>query len=37
MLTDRIKVMYGKEIADRYIELLNNHGIKYAKRGMCNT
>jgi ribonucleoside-triphosphate reductase len=27
MLTDRIKVMYGKEIADRYIELLNNHYI----------
>lgn len=27
MLTDRIKEMYGKEIADRYIELLNQHYI----------
>lgn len=27
MLTDRIKEMYGKEIADRYIDLLNNHYI----------
>lgn len=27
LLTDRIKEMYGKEIADRYIDLLNNHYI----------
>ena len=27
MLTDRIKEMYGKEISDRYINLLNNHYI----------
>ncbi|MCH5244473.1 MAG: anaerobic ribonucleoside-triphosphate reductase [Lentimicrobiaceae bacterium] len=27
MLTDRLKDMYGKEVADRYIELLNNHYI----------
>ena len=27
MLTDRLKEMYGKEIADRYIDLLNNHYI----------
>lgn len=27
MLTDRLKEMYGKEIADRYIQLLNNHYI----------
>lgn len=27
MLTDRIKEMYGKEVADKYIELLNNHFI----------
>jgi ribonucleoside-triphosphate reductase len=27
MLTDRIKEMYGKELADRYIELLNDHFI----------
>lgn len=27
MLTDRIKEMYGKELADRYIELLNSHYI----------
>lgn len=27
MLTDRLKEMYGKELADRYIELLNNHYI----------
>ena len=27
LLTDRIKVMYGKELADRYIELLTNHFI----------
>lgn len=27
MLTDRIKEMYGKETADKYIELLNNHFI----------
>ncbi len=27
MLTDRIKEMYGKEVADRYIDLLNNHFI----------
>lgn len=27
MLTDKIKEMYGKELADRYIELLNNHYI----------
>lgn len=27
MLTDRLKDMYGKELADRYIDLLNNHFI----------
>lgn len=27
MLTDRLKEMYGKEIADKYIDLLNNHYI----------
>jgi ribonucleoside-triphosphate reductase len=27
MLTDRLKEMYGKELADKYIELLNNHYI----------
>ncbi len=27
MLTDKLKDMYGKEVADRYIELLNNHFI----------
>jgi ribonucleoside-triphosphate reductase len=27
MLTDRLKEMYGKEIADKYIDLLNNHFI----------
>lgn len=27
MLTDKIKEMYGKELADRYNELLNNHYI----------
>jgi ribonucleoside-triphosphate reductase len=27
MLTDRIKEMFGKEVADRYIDLLNNHYI----------
>ncbi|MDH8701413.1 anaerobic ribonucleoside-triphosphate reductase [Dysgonomonadaceae bacterium PH5-43] len=27
MLTDRIKEMYGKEISDKYIDLLNNHFI----------
>lgn len=27
MLTDRIKEMYGKELSDKYIELLNNHFI----------
>lgn len=27
MLTDRIKEMYGKTTADRYLELLNNHFI----------
>ncbi len=27
MLCDRIKDMYGKEVADRYIELLNHHFI----------
>jgi len=27
MLTDRIKEMYGKEVSDRYINLLNNHYI----------
>lgn len=27
MLTDRIKEMYGKPTADRYLELLNNHFI----------
>ncbi|MDR2385231.1 MAG: anaerobic ribonucleoside-triphosphate reductase [Tannerella sp.] len=27
MLTDRLKKMYGKEVADKYIELLNSHYI----------
>lgn len=27
MLTDRLKDMYGKEVSDRYIDLLNNHYI----------
>ncbi len=27
MLTDRLKEMYGKEISDRYIDLLNQHFI----------
>jgi ribonucleoside-triphosphate reductase len=27
MMTDRLKAMYGKELADKYIELLNNHFI----------
>jgi ribonucleoside-triphosphate reductase len=27
MLTDRIKEMFGKEVADKYIHLLNNHYI----------
>jgi ribonucleoside-triphosphate reductase len=27
MLIDRIKEMFGKEVADRYIDLLNNHYI----------
>ena len=27
MLTDRLKEMYGKELSDRYIDLLNNHFI----------
>lgn len=27
LLTDRLKDMYGKELADKYIELLNNHFI----------
>ncbi|MDL2223249.1 anaerobic ribonucleoside-triphosphate reductase [Bacteroidales bacterium OttesenSCG-928-M11] len=27
MLTDRLKEMYGKEISDKYIDLLNNHFI----------
>jgi ribonucleoside-triphosphate reductase len=27
MLTDRLKEMYGKEVADKYIDLLNNHFI----------
>lgn len=27
MLTDRIKDMFGKEVADKYIDLLNNHYI----------
>ena len=27
MLTDRLKEMYGKEMADRYLDLLNNHFI----------
>lgn len=27
MLTDRLKDMYGKELADKYIELLSNHYI----------
>lgn len=27
MLTDRLKDMYGKEMSDKYIELLNNHFI----------
>jgi len=27
MLTDRLKEMYGKEVSDKYIQLLNNHYI----------
>lgn len=27
MLTDRIKTLYGKELANRYLDLLNNHFI----------
>ena len=27
MLTDKLKDMYGKELSDRYIDLLNNHFI----------
>jgi len=27
MLTDKLKDMYGKEVSDRYIDLLNNHYI----------
>lgn len=27
MLTDRLKEMYGKELADKYLDLLNNHYI----------
>ena len=27
MLTDRLKEMYGKEVSDKYIELLNSHFI----------
>lgn len=27
MLTDRLKEMYGKEVSDKYIDLLNNHYI----------
>ena len=27
LLTDRLKEMYGKELSDRYLELLNNHFI----------
>nr|WP_203558198.1 anaerobic ribonucleoside-triphosphate reductase [Bacteroides sp. 214] len=27
MLTDRLKEMYGKELSDKYVELLNNHFI----------
>lgn len=27
MLTDRLKEMYGKELSDKYIDLLNNHYI----------
>jgi ribonucleoside-triphosphate reductase len=27
LLTDRLKDIYGKEVADRYIDLLNNHYI----------
>ena len=27
LLTDRIREMYGKELSDRYLELLNNHFI----------
>jgi ribonucleoside-triphosphate reductase len=27
MLTDRLKEMYGKEVSDKYIDLLNNHFI----------
>jgi ribonucleoside-triphosphate reductase len=27
LLTDRLKEMYGKEVADKYIDMLNNHFI----------
>ncbi len=37
LLTDRIKEMYGKELADRYLYLLNNHFIyKNDETSMAN-
>ena len=37
LLTDRIKEMYGKELADRYLHLLNSHFIyKNDETSMAN-
>lgn len=37
LLTDRIKEMYGKELADKYLRLLNNHFIyKNDETSMAN-
>ena len=37
LLTDRIKEMYGKELADKYLHLLNNHFIyKNDETSMAN-
>ena len=37
LLTDRIKKMYGKELADRYMDLLNHHFIyKNAETSLPN-
>lgn len=37
LLTDRIKVMYGKELSDKYLRLLNNHFIyKNDETSMAN-
>ena len=37
LLTDRLKDMYGKELSDRYLELLNHHFIyKYDETNLAN-